>query len=323
MKKLLDRFWFLEAPAARPAWFRLIVGIHALWYVGDHYSVYLRMGATDAALFTPVGLASFLDAPLSIGAWQAFLIAALVANVFFILGAFHRISGPVFAVLLLFVFCYRNSWSMIYHSHNLLVLHVLVLGITPSADALSLDAWWRGRKGSASIPGSDVSWKYGWALQLICAVTVATYFVSGMAKVAGPLGWAWAEGEAFRSQIAMDGLRKELLGKPAAPLAYVLYDQVALFTLMGVTTFIMELGAPLALLGRRIGLAWAVGAYGLHWGIVFLMNIYFDYQLWGIAFLPFLPLERIADWIRRLPSRLLGIVRKNPPLPSSEPGSSS
>jgi hypothetical protein len=48
--------------------------------------------------------------------------------------------GLVYAVLLLCLLCYRNSWSMIYHTDNVLVLHVLVLSLAPVADALALGA---------------------------------------------------------------------------------------------------------------------------------------------------------------------------------------
>ena len=63
----------------------------------------------------------------------------IVVNVAFLLGWGFRLSGPAFALLLLGILCYRNSWSMIYHSDNLLILQALVLGWTRAADALSID----------------------------------------------------------------------------------------------------------------------------------------------------------------------------------------
>ena len=228
MKSALDRFWFVEAPAARLAWLRLLIGAFALWHVGSRYSSYVAMGDTKASLFESVGAVTFLKAPLVAGLWNGLIIAALVANIFFIVGAFHRFSGPLFGALLLIVLCYRNSWGMVYHTDNLLVLHVIVLGVSRSADALSLDAFRHRRREALA---EEISWEYGWPIRLLCAITVSTYLLSGMAKVAGPLGWAWVHGEAFRSQIAMDALRKELLGKTPSSLAFDLYDQVALFTI--------------------------------------------------------------------------------------------
>jgi hypothetical protein len=233
---------------------------------------------------------------MPVGAWGALLVAALAANVAFIAGWRHRVTGPAFAALLLAALTYRNSWSMIYHTHTLLALHVIALALAPSADALSLDAA-RGRRSGAPAPAA--SWEYGWGIRLLCAVTVATYWLAGVAKVLGPLGWSWAYGEALRSQIAIDALRKEVLGSAAAPLAFRLYDQVALFGAVGVGTLIIELGAPLALLGRRLAAGWVLSALAMHWGVFFLMGIYFEYSLLGLALLPFIPLERVAAGLRR------------------------
>nr|MBA2550921.1 hypothetical protein [Nocardioidaceae bacterium] len=51
-----------------------------------------------------------------------------------------------------------------------------------------------------------------------------------------------------------------------------------LFRLLAVGSLVIELAAPLALLDRRLGRAWAVGAFGLHWGILALMGIKFRHQ---------------------------------------------
>ncbi|NJM08483.1 hypothetical protein HC891_23340 [Candidatus Gracilibacteria bacterium] len=59
------------------------------------------------------------------------MVATLLANLAFMLGIGHRVSGPVFAGLLLWLLSYRNSWSMIYHNDNVLVLHALILGFSP------------------------------------------------------------------------------------------------------------------------------------------------------------------------------------------------
>lgn len=107
------------------------------------------------------------------------------------------------------------------------------------------------------------AWQYGWALRLVSAITVSTYVLAGLAKVLGPHGRAWAAGESLRAQIAMDALRKELLGEPMPAWSAALYDNVALFTVMGVGTLAVELGAPLALLGRRLSVAWVIAAWWL------------------------------------------------------------
>jgi hypothetical protein len=58
----------------------------------------------------------------------------------------------------------------------------------------------------------------------------------------------------------------------------------------------LELGAPIALLGGRVGRLWAFGAWGFHVGVVLLMNIWFLYPLLGLAFVPLLSAERPIAW---------------------------
>ena len=59
-------------------------------------------------------------------------------------------------------------------------------------------------------------------------------------------------------------------------------------------TLVIELGAPLALVGRRIAYVWAITAWAFHVGVALLMNILFPYPLLGFAFLPLLPAEKVV-----------------------------
>ena len=124
-------------------------------------------------------------------------------------------------------------------------------------------------------------------------MTTASYLVAGVAKLKGPLGWSWATGESLRSQIAADGLRKELLGSSAAPLGLRLYGQTALFRMLAVGSLVVELAAPLALVDRRLGKAWAIGAFGMHWGIYAIMGIKFRHHMSGTIYASFFPVDRL------------------------------
>ena len=303
--RALDRFWFAGAPAARPALLRLLVGGYLLVYLGRRYGMLLRVARSDPALFRPVGVVAALERPLPVGVFRGLLGATLLANVAFLLGWRHRQTGPLFAGLLLWVMSYRNSWSMIYHNDNVLVLHAIILGLTPAADALSLDAA-RGRDPAPSLGGGEPAgdWRHGWPVRLMTTVTLLTYFLAGVAKLAGPLGRGWAGGEALRGQVAVDGLRKALLGEGATPLAYALYDKVWLFRLMAAGSLVLELVAPLALADRRLAPCWALGAWLLHWGIYAVMGITFRYQLSSLIYASFFDLERALA--RLAPPRPVG-----------------
>ncbi len=88
--------------------------------------------------------------------------------------------------------------------------------------------------------------------------------MAGVAKVKGPVGWRWADGESLRRQVAIDGLRKDLLGSTKKTLGRTLYRHVGLFRLLAAGSLAMELAAPLALVDRRVGRAWAAGAWLMH-----------------------------------------------------------
>nr|MDQ3302145.1 hypothetical protein [Actinomycetota bacterium] len=97
--------------------------------------------------------------------------------------------------------------------------------------------------------------------------------------------------------IAVDGLRKELLGGKASPLAYALYDRLPLFGVMALGSLVLELVAPAALFHKPLSRLWAVGAWQMHWGIFFIMGIKFRYQQSGLIFASFLPVERVLTWL--------------------------
>lgn len=294
----LDIIWFSPAPASRLALLRIFVGLFTFQHLWPRFQLFTQIGRSPATLFDPVGLATFLDGPLSPHVFDYLLIATFCANVLFILGWLYRITGPAFGILLLLVLTYRNSWTMIYHSNNVLVFHALILGCVPAADALSLDAWRRARKGKVPRRNLDGDWRYGWPIALMCLVTALTYFLSALAKIAGPLGWAWVDGDAMRSYIAVDALRKELMGEGATPLLFILYDHVWLFTILAAISLVIELGALPALLDRRVARAWAIYAFFMHWGIVFLMGIEFPYYIMGVIFAPYFHVERLLDVVR-------------------------
>lgn len=291
ISQALDRFWFKRAPATRLGLLRLLLGVYTLVYLAQRYKMFMKIAHTDPALFRPVGAVSYLKRPISARAFRRVLLATLIANVAFALGVRHRFSGPLFAGLLLWLLCYRNSWSMMYHSDNTLVLHTLILGLTPSADAVSIDALTRS---AAHRRQPGTSWQYGWPIQLMNTVTTLTYFLAGVAKVKGPLGWRWASGEVLRSQIAVDALRKETLGGSGEAPRLIFYDQVPLLRALALGSLVTELAAPVAIVDRRLGRLWVLGAFLMHWGIYAMMRIKFRYQLSGLLFASFFDVERLT-----------------------------
>ncbi len=281
MTGINNNAWFAPAPAGRIQIIRIITGLFSLWYLVTRFSMMNALAATNPALYKPAGVMQFFVAPPPDLLVTILLVLTIVLNILFIAGWKHTWAGPAFAIMLLFVFCYRNSWSMVYHSYNLMVIHIFILGFASAG-------------GCYSLPGMKIQgWQYGWPLKLMCLATVLVYFLSAVAKLKGDLAWGWLNGSAMRSQIAVDAIRKNLLGVDTSPLFEGMYEHTWMYTIMGTMSLLLELLAPAVLFfNRRVAVAWVLPVWLMHWGIFFLMGITFHHHLTGILYLSFLTPEK-------------------------------
>ncbi len=313
MNAVMQRLW-APLPRARLAGVRILVGLFVLGYVSYRLPLLRHMARQDPDIFTPVGpLAWLLGAPLRPALVDALIAATLALSVLFAAGILYRVVAPLLAVAVLAVTCYRSSWGMLFHSENLLFLHLSVLALAPAADVWSLDAWRRSRRRTATpatpattaTPADPDGAAHGFTLRLLAALTMATYFLAGVAKLRNA-GWGWVTGDLLRGHIAFDNLRKAELGAPFSSLGGVLLRHAWLFTPLAAFAVLIEVGAPLTLLHKNAARVWALAALGFHWGIVVLMRIPFHYPLSGVAFAGLFPLERLPELWRRLRPRWRG-----------------
>ncbi|HYQ16010.1 MAG TPA: HTTM domain-containing protein, partial [Polyangiaceae bacterium] len=295
MKERLLSWWFAPLPARRLALLRIFVGAFALIYSAVRAPSMTSVAEFAAARFEPVGVAALLHQPLPAGALLGGVALSLLLGAAFTVGFRFSVTGPAFALVLLCLTTYRSSWGMIFHTENLLTLHVMLLAASPASDALSWDA--RARR---QAPHDAADGRYGWAIQAMSLITVVAYFVAGIAKLKLS-GGTWLGGELLRAQIAYDNLRKLELGTRVSPLGPWLVRHAFVFPPLALLTMLVELGAPLALLNRRVALAWLIAAWCFHLGVLTTMSIAFIYQLSGVAYLSFLPLEQLLE---RLQARL-------------------
>ena len=115
----IDHFWYRPAPATRLAALRIIIGGFALGYVvirGPHLMSYADF---DASQFESAGVASSLSGTLPDDVVRVLVAITIMAGVAFVTGGGYRLTGPMFAVLLLLVTSYRNSFGQIFHTENL------------------------------------------------------------------------------------------------------------------------------------------------------------------------------------------------------------
>ncbi|MFC7400714.1 hypothetical protein [Citricoccus sp. GCM10030269] len=278
----------LLRPAAqplRPAVLRVATGVFSAAHNFKRRSMFQKLHAQDASQFSPVGVVKVLSKPLPPRWADAIFDATQIVNIAATFGVGHRVTGPLNAVLQCWTISYRNSWTMLLHNDNMLTLHQMILGSTQSADALSVDALLR----EGTLFPQRYGREYGAVPTAMNVATAAVYFISGVAKVRGPLGVKWAGGDVLRGQIAVDGIRKELFGSTRPAAGTALYQQKGLFTLLAVGSLAVELGAPLSLFHRRGGQLFALAAWGMHVGIRIIMGIRFKYNLSGVSYLPYFP----------------------------------
>jgi uncharacterized membrane protein (DUF485 family) len=288
-----------NAPPERLAMLRILTGTFALVYLSVRLPVFAALGDRRSG-FDGVGPASLLPGPVDGWVVDAVIAATILSGVGFVVGWRFRIVGPLFAVGMLALGSYRGSWGQILHFENVMVLYLLIVGLSPAADAWSLDARRveRDRAGAESV-------RYGWPIALASLVLVTTYVIAGIAKVRNG-GIDWVVGDTLRNHVAYAAARADLLGGVRSPLAGWSVRQSGLWPLAAAATIVIELAAPVALLGGRIRTVWVVAAWAMHLAILALMLIAFPMPLFGVAFAPLYRIERVwtdrPGWMRGAPT---------------------
>lgn len=271
------------APPERLALLRVLVGCFALLYLLVQIQAFLATTSAALSRFRPVGVLSPLHSPVPdifvVGAY----VLGVVAGVGYIVGAAFRVSGPLFGVVLLALTTYRSSWGQTLWLENLMVMHVLIVGLAPSADAIS----WRTGGHTRATRNPEA---YALPVRLAAVVTVATYLVAGVTKLR-VAGLDWATTDSLRNHVAATVVRSDLLGTVASPVGRWTVRFGWLFPPMAVAALVLELAAPVALLGGRVRNAWVLLTWLMHGSIAVLMFVVFPYPLFLVAFAPFYELE--------------------------------
>jgi len=299
----IDQFFWVRAPATRLAIARILIGSFALLFLLAQARRLVDYSSLADGQFQPVGVVSILNSPLPTWILVSLLACALVSGVAFIAGIYYKAFAPLFALTLLWLSSYRHAWGQIFHSDNLMVLHILVLALAPAAHAYAWDA--RLQHSTSEPPlRRPAHGRYGWPLRLMSIITALTYVISGVAKLKHA-GLVWVSSDVLRNQIALDNLRKIELGHIHSPLGVALLPYRSIFIVLAAWTLIVELGAPMIFINPRLARYWALAAWSFHIGIFLLMAIVFPYMALGFAYLSFFELENIpntkpARWARTI-----------------------
>src|SRR5690606_36525228 len=117
------------ASAVRLAWLRVVIRAYALVYTLVCLPAWFGVLRYRPTHFHPEGPITLLDQPWPDAVVVGLVFATVALGVAFCLGWRFRWTGPGFAAAFMILLSYRNSWGMIFHTENLMVFHVLVLGL--------------------------------------------------------------------------------------------------------------------------------------------------------------------------------------------------
>ena len=270
--------WLIEpAPARRLEAVRIVTVLYALVWVVVRTDHWRDLAQLPDSRWRPVGLAAWQrivsDGPPSAAVVTVVAVATFGTGLLAMSGRRWAITGPALAIGFLWLTTYAASWGQILHTEHLPAIHLLVLAVAPS-----------GRGRSATV---------GWPLKVMTLVTVGTYVVAGIAKFRFGGGWSWLDGDRLLRLVAHDNLRKRLLDDPYSPIAQHVVGHPLVFRIGVWLTVLVELGAPIVLLGRRLCWWWIAMAWSFHAGVLALMAVLFPYPLFGVAFASMLPAERL------------------------------
>ena len=174
-------------PPDRLGWIRIFVFGYGLTYVLLLWPIFLEVTTLPPDEYRPVGIFYLYHGRLSVPAVHALFVAFFVVGLAALAGWRFQVTGPAFALLNLVLLSYRNSWGYIQHGEKLPAIHMLILGFSPAADAVSLDAWRHAGEGREPRQAAGA---YGSPVQLMACVTVLTYVMSAVTKLRSS-GLAW------------------------------------------------------------------------------------------------------------------------------------
>jgi hypothetical protein len=263
-----------EAPARRLEVVRVVTVLYGVVWVAVRTDHWRDLSVLPVSRWRPVGILGWFGGPPSTTAVTVVAVATIAVGMVALTGWRWAFAGPVFAGGFLWLTTFGASWGQILHTEHLAALHLLVLAAAPT--------------------GRGASRTTGWPLRIMTLVTIGTYVVAGLAKFRFGGGLGWLDGDRLLRLVAHDNLRKRLLGDPFAPFARYVVGHPLLFRLGVWLTLVVELGAPLALLGRRLRYSWIAMAWTFHVVVLATMAVLFPYPLTGVAFASMLPMERLA-----------------------------
>jgi len=251
------------------------------------------LGQLPVTILRPTGLMKVLPwnfydrllTPSGMLAFKSVLLLSLLLSTFGLLTSF---STKVSLLLVIFYEGLVRSFGHYNHDEMLAVYYLVVLAFVPCGDDFSLDHW-LGRKRAGQS-----SFIYGYPILLMQSLMAWVYFSSALVKMR-VAGLKYLSADNLPVLAIFHSL--DNLHDTGFRLAFWLPQvRVVLPFVVGVV-LVWELFFPVAIVWRRA--RWWILGFGVlfHIATLFLMNIFFPYQL--AMYLIFVDWDKVGEWINR------------------------
>lgn len=235
-----------------------------------------------------VGNMDRIDSALYFYFKRIFIVACCLGAV----GLCTRTAAAVVLLVSPFVMGLPQQFVAQNYTTDHLIWFVAIMAVSPSADAFSLDAWIRKRRGLPAYQTPSIA--YGLPLRFIWLLIALIYFFSGFWKL-WVCGWAWITGDTLRNLMYFfwaNGQFVPLIRPDGSPL---------LCKLSALWVVSYELFFVLAIFSSRLRLIWAVEGILFLCGVYYFLGVNFFYVLTAqFAFFDWKALQRkCVTWWRR------------------------
>jgi hypothetical protein len=287
-------YWLAPGGECAVAALRIAIALSMLWTLWRFYPI---AGDPPSSSYYRVGLWQLYPGRPGLGLLSILELIAWVSSAAMLIGALSRLSHLVSLVTVLLLTAYRVSDTPTWSHADVPPLLASIAFLGARGDALlSVDAWWRRRRGRPPVTGAP----HQASLRLVQVAVVAVFFIAGYLKLRSGRGMAWALSDNLRNQLLT---RYDALGVPRTPVADWLLGSPWRYELCALANLVNQVGQVAAVfLMRRpwlralIGAAYCAEIIGL--GVV--MN------LWNPHWLPlaavFIDWDAVARWRTRAPA---------------------
>lgn len=300
------RYWFAPTPALDLAATRVVVVAIQLFHLlppSDRLTTLLEHSDLPDVLYDPLPVLHLMVAPIG---WtyrpgfevlEAIYWLTLVVGVTGLIGLFTNASLLLFAAGSVFLKAFEYSFGEFHHGAGLMMVGLVVLALSPSGRALSLDAW-RARRRPGDAPEAPeqedpvigpTSRFARWPLLVIRWMLALAYLSAAYHKLR-VAGLDWMNGYTLQYYILQDAERWNM------PLGLWLGRHYWLILAMSIVSVLWEGTFFLVLIFPVLALIYVPLGLGFHTGTWVMMNARF--LTFMALYAAFVPWTDVYRWLR-------------------------